>query len=118
MRPDKGRKYYAFYWSFLELPDWFRASQVGWFPLCFVLVESVEKLAGGLSRITALLLETMFSDAAMAYSFATTGMRLPIGASTAAQLDAPMAVAPLAAATFAHSIAAMRSGLSDMRVKS
>ena len=86
LRPDKGRKYYAYYWTFLELPDWFRASQVGWFPLCFVLVESVEKIAGGLSRITALLLEAMFSDAAMAFSFSTTGMRLPIGVPTAAYL--------------------------------
>ena len=89
LRPDKGRKYYAYYWTSLELPDWFRASQVGWFPLCFVLQEAVEKVAGGLSHITALLLESMFSNAAMAFNFATTGMRLPIGAPAAAAKNVP-----------------------------
>ena len=29
LRPDQGRKYYAYYWTFLELPDWFRVSQLG-----------------------------------------------------------------------------------------
>ena len=30
-RHDKGRKYLAIYWTFLDLPEWFRSSTDGWF---------------------------------------------------------------------------------------
>ena len=37
LRPDAGRTFEAFYWTFIEFPDWFRskASQ-GWFAVAFV----------------------------------------------------------------------------------
>jgi hypothetical protein len=35
-RPDDGRAYNAVYWTFIDFPAWFLASQHGWFPLCYI----------------------------------------------------------------------------------
>ena len=36
-RPDKGRAFYAFYWTILELPDWFRSrSEFPYFVFAYV----------------------------------------------------------------------------------
>lgn len=84
LRPGKGRKYYCIYWIMFGLPDWFRASVIGWFPICFVLVDTVDKIAGRLSCVMARILGTRFSSTTGACNFATKGMRLPLSASMAA----------------------------------
>ena len=36
-RPDKGRAYYAFFWTILDLPDWFRSrSELPYFVFAYV----------------------------------------------------------------------------------
>ncbi len=52
LRPDKGRTFEAVYWTFLELPDWFRSHvDVGWMPLCFVESKKMDAVLGGMSAV-------------------------------------------------------------------
>jgi hypothetical protein len=59
LRPDKGRQFYAVFWSGLHFPNWFRSSP-GWFPLAFIPHKQIASIQGGLSHLLAVLLETIF----------------------------------------------------------
>ena len=78
LRPDKGRQYLAVYWTLLEFPAWFRASQSGWFSLCFVPVTTLEKMAGEHSQLGTFLLSAFFPEDEQSFNFARSGMRVPI----------------------------------------
>ena len=64
LRADGGRKYVAVYWALLNLPQWFLASQHGWFPLCMLPRKVYKKLRGGMSQLCAVLLRQFFEPGA------------------------------------------------------
>ena len=64
LRPDGGRKYVAVYWALLNLPQWFLASQHGWFPLCMLPRKVYKKLRGEMSQLCAVLLRQFFAPGA------------------------------------------------------
>ena len=55
-RPDNGRTYLAWYYSFLDLPEWWRTSELGWFDLAFTMWEDCKDIQGGVSALTDALL--------------------------------------------------------------
>ena len=89
LRPDKGRQYLAVYWTFLEFPAWFRASQNGWFTMCYVPVETLAKMPAEHSQLGTCLLSAFFPEDALAFSFARTGMRVPIRSAALPAARAP-----------------------------
>ena len=46
LRPDKGRTYVSWSFSFLWWPRWFAESQVGWFDILFMTLGELKKLPG------------------------------------------------------------------------
>ena len=56
LRPDHCRAYYAFFWTFLDWPDWYRSTQAGRFDLCVVKTSDVTSVPGGVSATTAHLI--------------------------------------------------------------
>ena len=63
LRPDHSRAYYAFFWTFLDWPDWYRSTQAGWFDLCVVKSSDVTSVPGGASALTAHLLKQFWDPA-------------------------------------------------------
>ena len=61
-RADKGRAYYAFFWSIIELPDWFRArSELPYFVFAYVPAKvMVNKYS--LTRLFKKILYVFFSE--------------------------------------------------------
>ena len=52
LRPDRGRTFEAFYWTFLEFPDWFRSkSSLSWFVFCFVEAVNLVEIPGALAVV-------------------------------------------------------------------
>ena len=74
LRPTSARPYYAFFWTFVEYPDWFRSSQVGWHDICVVRETSVKEIPGGVSAVMSRILEIFFSEDG--YNFDTLGVRV------------------------------------------
>ena len=73
-RHDKGRKYLAIYWTFLDLPEWFRSSMNGWFTFTFVTATKIEEIRGSDSQLSRLVLKAFFGGGLC--DFATTGIVL------------------------------------------
>jgi hypothetical protein len=76
LRPDLGRTYYAWYWTMLDLPGWYRASEAGWFELTFTPVRDCEGILGGLTGLTDRILTEM--DFPMHIDLAVTGPPLSL----------------------------------------
>ena len=76
LRPDMGRTYYAWYWTMLDLPAWFRTSQFGWFDLAFTLMRDCENIRGGLSGLTDQVLAEM--EFPIHIDLTATGPPLPL----------------------------------------
>ena len=57
-RHDRGRTYFAYYYSLLDLPSFFQTSERGWFDLAFIKVSDCDGILGGISHITERLLES------------------------------------------------------------
>ena len=74
-RHDKGRKYLAIYWTFLDLPEWFRSSMNGWFTFSFITATKMENIRGRDSQLTRLVLKAFFAGG-LSPDFATTGIVL------------------------------------------
>ena len=53
------RTYYAWYWTMLDLPGWWRSSEVGWWDLAFTPISDCEGIRGGLTALTDRLLTEM-----------------------------------------------------------
>ena len=98
LRPDQGRTYLAVYWTFLEFPSWFRASQNGWFELCYVPAGVLADIPGEHSKLTALMLAIFWPVDTMSVNFARTGMRVPFG-----RQDSPAVGSQASPAVMPHS---------------
>ena len=61
LRPDHARAFYAWFWSFLEWPHWYRSRQFGWFDLCVMKAKDVHAIPGGVSALAVHILK-MFWD--------------------------------------------------------
>ena len=51
MRPDEGRCLMCLYWSVLDLPDWFRVKDAGWFTLLVVATKRLARIPGKTSGL-------------------------------------------------------------------
>ena len=51
LRPDHARAFYAWFWTFLEWPHWYRSRQFGWLDLCVMKAKDVDAIPGGVSAI-------------------------------------------------------------------
>lgn len=62
LRPDKGRSYVAVYWTILELPEFLRHRDIGWFPFGFVRATILSKMptAAPMSNLAARILKVFF----------------------------------------------------------
>ena len=61
LRPDHGAAFYAWFWTFLDWPDWFRSGEAGWFDFCVMKAKDVEAIPGGVSANAVHILK-MFWD--------------------------------------------------------
>ena len=59
--PDHARAFYAWFWTFLEWPHWYRSRQFGWFDLCVMKAKDVHAIPGGVSALAVHILK-MFWD--------------------------------------------------------
>ena len=48
LRPDSGRLFYAFYWTVVAMPHWWRTSEWGWWDLCFIMHSTLLTILGGM----------------------------------------------------------------------
>jgi len=78
LRPDAGRTFEAFYWTFMDFPDWFRskASQ-GWFAVAFVAATSMAKVKGGIAALAKAFVKLFFNPDEGGLNFERTGVLLP-----------------------------------------
>ena len=60
LRPDNANKFLAVYFSFTQLPGFFRTSDYGWWPIGVLHYEKVKELKCGYSTILKHTLEKMF----------------------------------------------------------
>ena len=77
MRPGPARSYYAIYWMFIELPEWFRVGPHGYFPLCFAERKDLLNIEGYVSRIVAVVFLAMFHPTE--FNMERLGMDIPMG---------------------------------------
>ena len=73
-RPDKGRAFYAFYWTILELPDWFRSrSEIPYFVFAYVPSKLIANQFS-LTRLFKKIIHVFFAQDG--FNLATTGVRI------------------------------------------
>ena len=73
-RPDKGRAFYAFYWSIIELPDWFRSrSEFPYFVFAYVPSKLITNQFS-LTRLFKKITHIFFPQDG--FNMATTGVRI------------------------------------------
>ena len=75
LRPDPGRAFYAWFWTILEWPDWYRSRKAGWFDLCVMKAKDVAAIPGGVSAIAVHILK-MFWDPTCLMHMENLGIRL------------------------------------------
>ena len=61
LRPDGGRKIFAFYYAFLEWPVWMLHHRDAWFCFGSLRVNVIEKAVGGTAAIFSKIVQTMFT---------------------------------------------------------
>lgn len=75
LRPDHGRSFEVVYWSFLELPRWFRSNaSASWFPLLFVESKKLHDVEGGMSAVAKAVVHLFFPAGTESFNFESTGM--------------------------------------------
>ncbi len=80
LRPDSARSMHCIYWTFSELPTWFRARpDVGWFPFAFVPTEVASAISGGVSALMAAVAKVFFSSEGDSPNLHRVGIRLFCG---------------------------------------
>ena len=62
LRPENRRSFYSFFWLFMDYPDWFRSSDMGWHDFCTVTQEHVKAIPGGVSAIVARILSIFWGE--------------------------------------------------------
>ena len=80
-RPDKGRKFEAFYWCVAEWPDHILQRSMCWATLCLVRSSIVDTIPGGLSLIFSKLLQV--------FDVLSSGILLP-GVTSMSTLQIPL----------------------------
>ena len=62
LRPDKGRSFIAVYWTILELPEFLRHRDLGWFPFGFLKATTLSKIPfdAPLSHVVSRILKVFF----------------------------------------------------------
>ncbi len=77
LRPDTARAMECVYWSFLELPTWYRAkTDVGWLPFACVASKDAARIDGGLSALIGQFLKVFFSNVDGEPNLHRVGLRL------------------------------------------
>ena len=51
LRPDSRTKFLCLYWSFLELPEWYRALDHGWMPIGYMKYDTLKHIVSGYSGV-------------------------------------------------------------------
>ena len=75
LRPDLGRHFEAIYWTFLELPSWFRSKvDLGWFPCCYIEPKYVNKVPGGMAAVAKMIVNEFFPEDPLRFNFQRTGV--------------------------------------------
>ena len=68
-RPDKGRAYYAFFWSIIELPEWFRSrSELTYFVFAYVPSKAIANQFS-LTRLFKKIIHVFFSAARLQHGY-------------------------------------------------
>ena len=81
MRPDIGRTFISFMWSFLELPQWMKnRSRLRWFVFTYVQKKQMKCANIEITNIVKAIMLDMFRDSEC--NFETTGVLLRHGAET------------------------------------
>ena len=60
LRPDARNQRLCFYFALLDLPPWWRARDIGWFPIGYMSSEQLKSISGGTSCIFRMILRHMF----------------------------------------------------------
>ena len=74
LRPENARTYCAVFWQFLDYPDWYRSSALGWHDLCIIKESVVQSTPGGISAVMATILRTLWSSTE--HNFERLGLRV------------------------------------------
>jgi len=75
LRPDHGRSLEAFYWTFMEWPNFFRNRGThGWFSFTFIEARLVEQVKGGLAAIAKAVLKQFYSPVSDHFDLSRTGV--------------------------------------------
>ena len=85
--PDVPKESQCFYWTFHELPDWFRASKAGWWYLGVMKTSAQDQTKGGQSGITAAILKQFWAEVGHNMR---NGVRIPLGNGEVFLLQAEM----------------------------
>jgi len=73
LRPDHGRKLMCFYWTFVDLPHWYRVRRGGWIFFGAILSSRLASIQGGVSNVFRSILNVF--HAADSWDFERVGMR-------------------------------------------
>ena len=76
LRPDHTRAFYAFFWTLLDFPDWYRSSASGWLDLCVIKVSDVATIPGGVSAVAAHLLSKFWDSDGTGWHMERLGLRV------------------------------------------
>ena len=77
LRPDSRTERFLIYFTFLDLPSWFRARDIGWFPVGYWRNDDAKRVKGKISGVLKRVLRVFFKGE---FSF-SRGMFLPCGTS-------------------------------------
>jgi hypothetical protein len=72
LRPDKGRTFQSVHWNILEIPAWFRAREVGWFPFALLPGKVID--GANTSAMVRAMMHVFFSTSG--FNFETIGVHL------------------------------------------
>lgn len=72
--PDTARESMCCYYTFKELPPWYRANKWGWFPLGYLKATVLDCVLGGMSRFASQVVQIFFGNF---FNLAISGILLP-----------------------------------------
>ena len=76
LRPDDGRVFVSFLWSFMEIPRWIRMrGRLRWFTMFYITKKDMKSMDIGIPQLTRAILRKLFGSEDD-FNFATTGISL------------------------------------------
>jgi hypothetical protein len=63
LRPDSRRRFVGVYFTFAELPQWFRACDCGWLPIGFLSYDTMKLVPGDISCMLRFVIRSVFTGA-------------------------------------------------------